>query len=374
MTPPSPTTWDISRFWQTLTYFEVIPWINCWQRFFKGQSSPSPSLMLKPQTSLILVLDPLTPWGTAIAQTLLAQNQAVRILVEPGQIEKAYQTFGNGLEIFSSEVTPQQGLASVTAVIQAGQSMEPWQKELFNLAPQSLPSPELMLFDFRQPSDRLKDFWGAVDDVVMGGVSQSQLQLRDNKAIFSGQVSTANNGGFASVRTRNWSPPLDLSHYDGFELQITGDGKRYKLISRCEGQWDGLSYCYSFNTLNNASQMIRIPFNQLIPVFRAKTVPERGKFDPCAVYSLQLMHSKFEYNGALNPTFSPGLFSLEIETIRAYAQTPCPQWLHLGPQSSDPVPVPRGLLCQRINPENRDPVQVAADCCQILKIAPTVSR
>ncbi len=374
MTPPSPTTWDISRFWQTLTYFEVIPWINCWQRFFKGQSSPSPSPMLKPQTPLILVLEPLTPWGTAIAQTLLAQNQSVRILVEPEQIEKAYQTFGNGLEIFSSEVTPQQALASVTTVIQPGPLTEPWQKELFALAPQSLPSPEFMLFDFRQPGDRLKDFWGAVDDVVMGGVSQSQLQLRDGQAIFTGQVSTANNGGFASVRSRNWSPPIDLSEYDGFELQITGDGKRYKLISRCEGQWDGLSYCYSFNTLNNEPQTIRIPFNQLIPVFRAKTVPERGKFDARSVYSLQLMHSKFEYDGALNPTFSPGLFYLAIKTLRAYAQAPRPQWLQLAPPSSDPVLIPRDLLYQQILCENRDPAQVAADCCQILKIVPTVRR
>ena len=184
MTPPSPTTWDISRFWQTLTYFEVFPWVNCWQRFFKGQSSPASSPMIRLQPPLILVLDPLNPWGTAIAQALLAQDQPVRIIVEPGQLDRAYQTFGNGLEIFSSEVTPQQGLASVTTVVNAGQLTEPWQKELLALAPQLLPSPELMLFDFRQPSDRLKDFWGAVDDVVMGGVSQSQLQLREGKAIF----------------------------------------------------------------------------------------------------------------------------------------------------------------------------------------------
>lgn len=374
MTPPSPTTWDISRFWQTLTYFEVIPWVNCWQRFFKGQSSPASSPMIRLQPPLILVLDPLNPWGTAIAQALLAQDQPVRIIVEPGQLDRAYQTFGNGLEIFSSEVTPQQGLASVTTVVNAGQLTEPWQKELLALAPQLLPSPELMLFDFRQPSDRLKDFWGAVDDVVMGGVSQSQLQLREGKAIFSGQVSTANNGGFASVRSRNLSEPLDLSRYDGFELRITGDGKRYKLISRCEGQWDGLSYCYSFDTLNNATQTIRIPFNQLIPVFRAKTVPEKGKFDARSVYSLQLMHSKFEYDGALNPTFSPGLFYLEIETIRAYAQAPCPQWLALSPPTHDSVSIPRDLLYQPINLENQDPAQVAADCCRILKITPTVRR
>ncbi|HAC63219.1 MAG TPA: NADH:ubiquinone oxidoreductase, partial [Cyanothece sp. UBA12306] len=42
-------------------------------------------------------------------------------------------------------------------------------------------------------------------------------------------------------------------------------------------------------------------------------------------YSMQLMQTKFEYDGSLNPRFSPGLFGLEIESIKAYggeSQTP----------------------------------------------------
>ena len=43
--------------------------------------------------------------------------------------------------------------------------------------------------------------WGALDDVVMGGVSQSSFKRSDsgNHAVFSGRVSATNNGGFASV-------------------------------------------------------------------------------------------------------------------------------------------------------------------------------
>jgi hypothetical protein len=204
-------------------------------------------------------------------------------------------------------------------------------QELFNLAQQYLLSPDQTIFDFTQPTDDLKTTWGAVDDVVMGGVSSSQIQLSCDCAIFSGQVSTANNGGFASVRTRNFSPPLNFANYEGIEIRIKGDGKRYKLITRCEGKWDGLSYCYSFDTLNNTPQTLRIPFQQFIPVFRAKTVPEVGKFDTTSVYSLQLMHSKFEYDGGLNPTFSPGFFCLEIETIKAYTSKVRPQWLEIQP-------------------------------------------
>jgi hypothetical protein len=43
------------------------------------------------------------------------------------------------------------------------------------------------------------------------------------------------------------------------------------------------------------------------------------------------MHSKFEYDGGLNPTFSPGFFCLEIETIKAYTSKVRPQWLEIQP-------------------------------------------
>jgi hypothetical protein len=177
---------------------------------------------------------------------------------------------------------------------------------------------EVTLMDFTRPAPGLGDLWGAVDDVVMGGVSASQFQILPGRAVFSGQVSTDNNGGFASVRTKTLAPPLDLSDYDGIELRVQGDGKRYKLILRSEDKWDGVGYSYSFDAFNNHPQTLRIPFRRLIPVFRAKSAPERGAFDRSRLSAVQIMHSKFEYDGRLNPLFSPGFFSLEIFSIRAY--------------------------------------------------------
>jgi hypothetical protein len=174
------------------------------------------------------------------------------------------------------------------------------------------------IFDFTNPSNDLKEIWGALDDVVMGGVSASNLRLSDNRAIFTGIVSTDNNGGFASIRTRNFTPPLDLANYEGIQLRVIGDGKRYKFITRCEGKWDGIGYCYSFDTIYNFPTTINIPFADLIPVFRAKTVGEADKFDSSRIYSMQLMLSKFEYDGGLNPKFEAGSFSLQIEYIKAY--------------------------------------------------------
>ena len=178
-----------------------------------------------------------------------------------------------------------------------------------------------VLFDFTDASDNLRETWGAVDDGVMGGVSESSMRLVDNSASFSGTVSTANSGGFASVRTQNFSPALDLSQYEGIKLHIRGDGQRYKFILRSETQWDGVGYCYSFDTEKDTWIDIQIPFNALIPVFRAKIVRDKAPLNLHQICSLQLMLSKFEYDGELNPKFESGKFILQVQSIQAYNNT-----------------------------------------------------
>ncbi len=63
---------------------------------------------------------------------------------------------------------------------------------------------------------------------------------------------------------------------------------------------------------------IRVPFDQLRPVFRAKTVEDAPPLQASQVISLQLMLSKFEYDRALNPHFRSGFFQFQLETIAAY--------------------------------------------------------
>jgi hypothetical protein len=175
-----------------------------------------------------------------------------------------------------------------------------------------------VIFDFSQATNPANQAWGALDDVVMGGVSSSSLQFQADAALFTGIVSTANSGGFASVRTRNFEPPLNLSSYSGIELQVKGDGQRYKFLMRDEDSWDSLAYAYSFDTVSNQWILVRIPFNLMTPVFRAKTINNGQALNTARIRSLQLMLSKFEYNGALNPHFQAGEFRLEVKTIAGY--------------------------------------------------------
>ncbi len=322
---------------------------------------------------MILVVGATGGVGKRVVKLLIESGQAVRVLVrDQSRAHSLFQDFFGGtlpdrLEFFAGDLTLKESLTpglmrDVSAVICcSGTKVQPvegdtptrekyYQGIKFYL-PEVVDVPEQVEFqgiknllavvkDYIQPKERvLVNFndqnsqrlpWYSVDDGVMGGVSSSQWHLLGDRALFTGNVSTANNGGFASVRSPNFEPPLDLAGAEGIQLRIQGDGKRYKFIARSETQWDGLSYCYSFDTFNNRPQTVRIPFNQLIPVFRAKTVPEKGSFNPSQISSFQLMHSKFEYDGGLNPSFSPGIFGLEIEAIQTYANPLTPQFVHVS--------------------------------------------
>ena len=58
---------------------------------------------------------------------------------------------------------------------------------------------ETEIFNFNSPA--ASGEWRTVDDVVMGGISNSKFIINpDSTATFSGTVSPDNNGGFASFR------------------------------------------------------------------------------------------------------------------------------------------------------------------------------
>jgi hypothetical protein len=175
-----------------------------------------------------------------------------------------------------------------------------------------------LIFDFQNQAETGIQAWGSLDDVVMGGVSASSFALTEGSVLFAGRVLTDNSGGFVSVRSRNFEPALDLRAYTGIELHLLGDGQRYKFFIRDGEGWDSLAYSYAFNTIAGEWITIKIPFAAMIPVFRARSVQNSPPLQRDRLRSFQLMLSKFEYDGALNPHFQSGAFSLKLKTIKAY--------------------------------------------------------
>ncbi|PLS69574.1 MAG: complex I intermediate-associated protein 30 (CIA30) [Cyanobacteria bacterium M5B4] len=174
-----------------------------------------------------------------------------------------------------------------------------------------------VIFDFTVPNPSQASVWGCLDDVVMGGVSRSSFVIQANSALFTGIVSTDNSGGFVSVRTRNFEPALDLSQFKSIHLRVRGDGNRYKFFLRDGTGWDSLAYSHAFDTIADEWIDVTMPFSGFVPVFRARSVANAPPLDLKSIRSMQLMLSKFEMDGKLNPAFRSGSFSLEIATIGA---------------------------------------------------------
>ena len=212
------------------------------------------------------------------------------------------------------------------------------------------PSPDIPLFDPSTPGAPAPEF-GPLDDVVMGGASVSEFRVVQGAGedgvspggVFTGTLTEAGGGGFASVRTKNFEPPLDLSSAAGIALRVRGDGRRYKLILRNSAGWDTPTHTAVFQSPPDGEWgTVRLHWSDFTPIFRAKTMVGAPPLDPTTIFSIQLMLSKFEKDGDLNPTHRVGPFRLPVAKMWAHkaegsagsssspAASSPPVWVHLS--------------------------------------------
>lgn len=370
--------WDFGRFLKTIYFFQGPPSPSKFIEFIiEKLSGPAPSELPKRMESsgIVLVAGATGGVGRRVVDILRKKGLPVRVLVR--NEEKARRMLGPDVDLVVGDITKESTLApenfrGVRKVINAvsvivgpkegdtpdrakySQGIKFFEPEIKGDSPEMVEYIGMrnlinavkkgvglrngkVLFGLED--DKFKELpWGALDDVVMGGVSESTFVM-DSKGgenggptgAFRGVVSTANNGGFTSIRTKNFTVAEDLSAYDGLELRLKGDGRRYKLIVRLSRDWDTVGYTASFDTVGGQWQSVRLPFSSLRPIFRARTVTDAPPFDPSSIVSLQLMFSKFEYDGKLNPSFVEGAFQLPISNIRAYIKDPVtPRFVHVS--------------------------------------------
>ena len=94
-----------------------------------------------------------------------------------------------------------------------------------------LPAAGLVLADFTA-EDSVVD-WYVQNDTVMGGVSSSSVSWDDGELIFSGNLSTENNGGFTSMR----GPVVSSDPVTGLgtiSVVARGDGRTYLMQIRTD--------------------------------------------------------------------------------------------------------------------------------------------
>lgn len=173
--------------------------------------------------------------------------------------------------------------------------------------------------------------WQALNDTVMGGRSSGHCTVGPEGLRFDGAV-VAEGGGFISVRSPLFSPPLNLSSSRGLELVLRGEGRRFKLAVACADgvagltEWipGGLRWVKEFSTEAEGLSRVAIPFAELIPSVRARPLESLPlglplRFDSERITRLQLLHSRFSDDGGPNPGFQPGPIHLELHGIHALA-------------------------------------------------------
>lgn len=162
-----------------------------------------------------------------------------------------------------------------------------------------------MLIDFADAEEILA--WRLINDDVMGGISQSRVELLPAAtALFSGQLALENNGGFASIRRR--SDKYNLDGCTGVMLKVKGDGRSYQFRVKTDDQVDGIAYQTLFATDAHQWQTLTLPFDSFSASFRGKPVAGAAVLKPKQIRLI----------GFLMADKQPGSFFLEIAWIKSF--------------------------------------------------------
>ena len=164
-----------------------------------------------------------------------------------------------------------------------------------------------ILFDFRQPEQA--EQWYPIDDRVMGGISQSTFESSENNtAIFTGNVSLENNGGFASVRME--ADTFDLSHYSGIIIRVKSDGKEYNLNLKTDSNFSGVYFQAAFSPPADQWTTLKLPFSAFRAKVRGRYVDDQYELNPAEIRSFGFMISDKQ----------KGPFQLQVDSIAAYRE------------------------------------------------------
>jgi monofunctional biosynthetic peptidoglycan transglycosylase len=125
--------------------------------------------------------------------------------------------------------------------------------------------------------------WYIVNDTVMGGRSNSRVEIVDNRLVFSGELNTKG-GGFAS--TRSEPAQLDLGGVTSLVLKVRGDGRSYQM--RLMSAKTRISYSANFTTEQAKWLEIELPVTSFLPTWRGRKL-NRPPIDPDDVTSIGFM-------------------------------------------------------------------------------------
>jgi len=174
----------------------------------------------------------------------------------------------------------------------------------FVLTGSTLLAEERVLFEFPNPAAS-RD-WQTVNDGVMGGVSEGNFKITENKTLeFFGTLSLESNGGFASVRSR--TRKLRLEKGDAIIARLKGDGREYTFNLYVPRPLTAFSYRAAFKTTAGEWTEVRLPLDKFVATSFGRIVPNAAPMNPGEINSV----------GFLLSDKKAGPFKLEVEWIKA---------------------------------------------------------
>jgi monofunctional biosynthetic peptidoglycan transglycosylase len=163
--------------------------------------------------------------------------------------------------------------------------------------------------DFAAPATAQQ--WQAVNDGVMGGVSEGRFRVTDEKTLeFFGTLSLENNGGFASVRTKPGA--FDIKAGDTVVVRVKGDGREYVLNLYTKSRRMAFSYRAPLPTKKDEWTEVRVPLEEFIPTAFGRRVQGMGPVEPDQINGLGFMLSDKK----------PGTFQMQVEWVKVERKEP----------------------------------------------------
>ena len=162
-----------------------------------------------------------------------------------------------------------------------------------------------MALTFDSPNEQPR--WYAVDDGVMGGVSQSTFSVTDNEGRFHGEVSLENGGGFASVRREPNGFEPTLADAQGIALTVRGDGRTYQLRLKSTSLGNASAYRVKFTPSQDAWETLHFSWDAFEAVRRGTVLSDASAVTPSEIHQL----------GFLIADRTAGPFRLQVRRIES---------------------------------------------------------
>lgn len=160
-----------------------------------------------------------------------------------------------------------------------------------------------MTLTFNNPDEQQR--WYAVDDGVMGGVSQSGFSIIEGEGRFHGEVSLENGGGFASVRREPHEFESSLADAQGIALTVRGDGRTYQLRLKSASLGDASAYRVKFTPAHDGWETLHFPWSTFEAVRRGTLLSDAPAVTPSEIHQI----------GFLIADRTAGPFCLQVKRI-----------------------------------------------------------